>query len=812
MEEKQYKISVGKHRADTHWRATWVVWSDLVTRLQQPIRTPETAEQYKAMSRDERARIKDVGGFVGGGLDGPHRKASTVVSRSLITLDIDYANATTADVVRSALEGTAWVLYTTHSHQPDAPRYRLIVPLTKDVGPDDYEPIARTVANLIGMDLFDDSTYQPERLMYWPSASRDGEYLCLCGEGAAIDPDDVRAGFADISNPLEWPTSSRERAITRGVRGRKQEDPCSKRGIIGAFCRCYSITEAMERWLPGVYEHYSDNRYTYTAGTSKGGALVYDDKWLYSHHGTDPCHLREVNAWDLVRIHLYGDKDYGAAPDTPVNRLKSYQAMEQLAMGDQAVQTMMARETVSGAAEDFAGITGGEDNWLDHIKVDKHGLVATHANYMQVIKRDPRIAGCVRYDEFYGCLVTVKDLPWRPHRVYAASQGGSAAIDRFDNADYAALPCWLSEAYSGSKVVKATLIDAFEAVVSQDRYHPIRDFFRGLPHWDGTPRIETLLHDYLGAEDNEVTRAMTRKQLTAAVARVMQPGCKFDYVLTLVGPEGLGKSRLLRRLGMQWFSDSFTSNDIGSKDSMEQLRGCWIIEMGELKDYNRATVESFKAFISKVADEYRPAYGRAKENYGRQCVFFASTNVDHFLKGDTGNRRFWPVQCGVTEAPLSLDDLTDDVLMQIWAEALHCYKAGEPLYLSERLEALARARQSELNESQDDAWVGVIDEALRKPIPANWYELPREYRRNYMQGKIDPRMEVEAGMMTRRKTICALEVAEEILGIYNCDRYKTRDINATLKRMGLEGPAVSRNGDKIYGLQRRWNIPDEWFD
>ena len=161
---------------------------------------------------------------------------------------------------------------------------------------------------------------------------------------------------------------------------------------------------------------------------------------------------------------------------------------------------------------------------------------------------------------------------------------------------------------------------------------------------------------------------------------------------------------------------------------------------------------------------------------------------------------------------MSLDDLTDDVLMQIWAEALHCYKADEPLYLSERLEALARARQSELNESQDDAWVGVIDEALRKPIPANWYELPREYRRNYMQGKIDPRMEVEAGMMTRRKTICALEVAEEILGIYNCDRYKTRDINATLGRMGLEGPTKLRNGDKIYGQQRRWIIPDEWFD
>lgn len=820
--ERKYIISTGTSRTCTNWQTKVVTWTQLLSRLANCVRTVETMDQYKAMSNEQRGKIKDLGGFVGGALNDGHRKSSTVVYRSLITLDIDYGTDLTIDTIRDVLYGTAWCIYSTHSHTPEAPRYRLIIPLAKTISPDEYQPVARRVAANIGIDQFDDSTYQVARLMYWPSKCKDAEYVYEVGEGAPLDPDGVLATYIDWHDVSSWPMSSRmtRAGATMGPRnGRKQEDPTTKPGIIGAFCRCYNISEAIDTYLPGVYEQCSDGRYTYAKGSTKGGAVVYDNKWLYSHHGTDPCCEREVNAFDLVRLHKYADLDIGHADDMPVNRLPSYKAMQALIANDNKVQALMTREKIT-PEEDFAGIEQQSDlSWSESIRVDKHGLVATHANYKKVLECDPRICGKIRYNKFTSTMEVTSDLPWRKHDTFTDARydhEGHQQIDVFTNADIDGLVCWASEAYSSSRITKNTMIDALNTVAQANSYHPIKDYFEGLPAWDGTPRIDTLLTDYLGASDTPLTRAMIRKQLVAAVARIYRPGIKYDYVLTLVGPEGTGKSSLLRALGMQWFSDSFSSADLGSKDSMEQLRGAWIIEMGELKDYNRSTTEAFKAFISKTADDYRPAYGRVKEHYERQCVFFASTNINYFLKGDTGNRRFWPVNVAIQPAKYSPHDIDSHTIDQIWAEALALYCKGEPLYLPASLEESARLLQSEHNDMADDSRLGVLDEALRRPVPVGWYSWSKDARTAYMSGRPLPSEEqallvAQGNKMMRRQHICAREVAEEIFGQPTCDRYKMREYNELLRRLLKRDPTYKKVGDTIYGAQRRFDLDNDFY-
>ena len=305
----EYTISTGSSRNATEWPNRKTTWEKFVAKLGKPKTTKETMEEYKAMTKDQRGKVKDVGGFVGGVVrDGGRRKADSIVSRSMVTLDLDEATPSTLGTVGDMLYGTAWCLYSTHSSTPDKPRYRLVIPLSRDVSPEEYIPIARRVADDIGIDTFDDSTYEPHRLMYWPSVSSDGDYVFQTGEGAPLDADRVLSSYVDWANPLEWPMSSRGTKLLHSKPGSKQKDPTTKDGIIGAFCRTYSVTDAIETFLPDVYIPTAHpDRWTYAKGSSAGGAIIYNDgKFLFSHHGTDPCCEKTVSALDLRRNHLYG--------------------------------------------------------------------------------------------------------------------------------------------------------------------------------------------------------------------------------------------------------------------------------------------------------------------------------------------------------------------------------------------------------------------------------------------------------------------------------------------------------------------------
>ena len=811
-------IATGNSRLSLEWHNTEVSWQQLSQRLARCRRTGETMAEYRAMTKDQRGRVKDIGGFVGGALvaDGP-RRGSTIADRCLVTLDIDYGQSDTIDVVSRALTGKhiEWALYSTHSHAPEAPRYRLVIPLTRTVSPEEYIPLSRMLADTIDIELFDDSTYEPSRLMYWPSASKDGEYVYRSGEGEPCDPDVYLGigyyldGWRDVSS---WPVSSRQKEAPRKA-AVKATDPTTKRGLVGAFCRVYDIHRAIATYLPDVYVPMEghDDRYTYVDGSTTGGLIVYDDGlFAYSHHGTDPICGREVNAFDLVRLHLFAGEDDGALPDTPPNRLPSWSKMEELCQGDREVKALLVSERIS--PEEAFGEASGDGpkkgmTWRADLHTDKKGnLISDAWNAQLICENDEDLKDTTRRDIFQGRDVLVRDLPWAnitpDHKVWT------------DNDDDG-LICFLSQNYNfkGSETIRT----AHNLVMSRAAFHPVREYLSGLRgKWDGIPRLDTLLIDSLGAVDDpeHLTRAMTRKHFVAAVTRIFQPGAKYDYVLTFVGKEATGKSTLVDKMAKSWNSESFNSSDLGSKESMEQLRGKWLIEMAELKDYKRNSVEAFKAFISRRVDSFRPAYGRRLEDYGRQCVFFASTNEEYFLKGDTGNRRFWPVKVGVQKMKFPVrenPDFNDAYVDQIWAEAVKVYDEGkETLYLNEEQTALAMRRQESFNEVEDDARVGVIEAYLRKPLPADWYTRTKAQRRSYFQMAGGAMFGEDQGAM-RREYICVAEVVNECFG-KDVSRYEGREYKQLLNLIpGLK--FVDREGPRndCYGQQRRWHLEADFW-
>lgn len=349
-------ISEGSSRFEKAWRNKTVKWSTLLSRLSHSQASGETHAEYMKLPRDQQDRLKDIGGFVGGYLRDGHRRNGSVKSRQVLTLDVDFAPPDLWDQLMDlTLDGLdcAMAIYSTHKHSEAKPRLRLIVPLAEEVTPDEYEALGRKVAEKVGIDYFDDSTYQAARLMYWPSHSVDVQPVFKYYDAPFLQPQAVLSQYHDWSDVSEWPMSSRELEIRKKL-AEKQGDPTEKRGIVGAFCRTYTVTQAIEKFLPGVYTPTAKtDRWTYAAGSTSGGLVIYDgDLFAYSNHGTDPAGGQLCNAFDLVRIHKFGHLDEGSEDKTG-NARPSYKAMEEEALNDRETVVTIALEHTKGAQSDF---------------------------------------------------------------------------------------------------------------------------------------------------------------------------------------------------------------------------------------------------------------------------------------------------------------------------------------------------------------------------------------------------------------------------------------------------------------------------
>lgn len=778
--DKELEIATASSRKTKTWRNRKVKWSELADRLSKTTRTPETVAEYKAMKRDRQSDIKDVGGFVGGYLNNGRR--TDVRFRSVICLDADFAKAELWDDW-CALFGAAAVVYSTHKHTPQQPRIRLVVPLSRNVTPDEYQAIGRRIADSLAensIDWFDDTSYQPERVMYWPSTSQDGEFYFRLNDQEFLDPDVILSTYHDWRDMSSWPVSSRVTDLQRRA-AQKQQDPLSKPGLVGAFCRAYGIRDAVETFVPDYVPCDEPGRYTYAKGSTAAGVVVYEDKYTYSYHATDPASLQLCNAWDLVRLHQFAELDENVDPETPVSSRPSYKAMSQLATDDPNVRAQLVSDRMAEAAEDFSTPVVDGDDWKQQLKItEKGGIAQTIGNVVVILEHDPNLAGRLAYNEMSQNIVLVQSTPWR--EVNGESQ--------WTDTDDASLRYYLENVYGLGG--KDKIFDAVNVVAQEHTFHPVRDYLDSCD-WDGTPRVEELLIRYLGADDTPYVRAVTRKAITGAVARIYKPGIKFDYMLVLRGEQGKGKTTLVKRLGGDWYSDSFST--VQGKDAYEQILGVWIMEVGELAGMKKAEAESIKLYISKQVDRFRPAYGRRTREFPRQCIFIGTTNETQFLRDATGNRRFWVVDLPNTSPANVWDELDDALVRQIWGEAVQIWHKGEKLYLSHELEEEAR-RIQEIYEEEDPRR-GVIETYLEHLLPEDWEDMDLYSRREWLQNS-------DTGTV-KREIVTAYEIAVEALG-YSPERlerrvtYEIRSIMQQIKGWRHQGSKMVTT--KLYGRQK----------
>ena len=737
------RIAVGNSRMDKKWKNKDISWDEFLDRVSHTTRTSETVEEYRKMKKVEQDNIKDVGGFVGGVLKEGKRRNGYVECRSILTLDLDHAVPSIWDEISMFFDFKC-CMYSTHKHTKEAPRVRIIIPFSREVTADEYPAVSRMIAKDIGIEMVDDTCHEPARLMYWPSTSSNGEFLFNVQDGPLLNPDTVLSRYKDWRDTSVWPMSSRQSEIVKRSIV-KQADPLEKEGIVGAFCRTYGVAAAIDKFISDVYKpSVMEGRYDYVPADSQAGVVLYEDKFAYSHHATDPACGILMNAFDVVRIHKFGNLDDRTKVDTLSTKLPSYKAMVDMAINDENVKMQLAKEREVKAKEEF---NDDNKNWQASLELDKKGeICGTLTNFITILRHDECLKE-ICYNEL-SCSISVRDnelLPWKQLKA------------GWSDADLASLTAYLDCVYhifSPNKLKNALL-----TVTAERSFHPIKEYLEKLPAWDGTKRVERLLIDYLGAEDNSYVRAATRKTLVAAVARVYEPGVKFDTVLVLSGPQGIGKSMIFTKLGGDWFSDSLTISDMRDKTGAEKLQGFWIMEIGEMNGIKKVEVETVKSFASRQDDKFRVAYGSVVENHPRQCIICGTSNSQHFLRDITGNRRFWPIQVTgkCKKHPWNMDK---SLIEQIWAEAFYLYNAGEELILTGTDAAMAYEQQQEALENDDRE--GLVRSYLNTLLPVDWPKMTLSERRMYLAGD-EFTAEKRPGTVVREK-VCNLEIWAECYG------------------------------------------------
>lgn len=802
------KISTGNSRKARTWMLQELYWSEFVKRLASPIRTSESFAEYIGYNKAKQDDIKDIGGFVGGVLNGQQRRNENAGERYLITLDADHIPPGGTDTVIRSVDalGCAYVIYSTRKHEEAAPRLRIIIPLDQPAAPDEYEPIARKIAEYLGMGIFDPTTFETVRLMYWPSCSSDSRYRYEYGDKPFLSKNGMLATYSNWRNVAEWPEVPGAAKI-RNRSAKKQGNPLEKKGIVGAFCKTYTIEQAMDEFLPGIYApcDMHPDRYTYMEGSTVGGAVLYEDGlFLYSHHATDPAGGRLCNAFDLVRIHKFHEEDYESKEGTPVTRLPSFKAMCEFAMEQPEVARIMTEERYKLAQEEFSQPSDSFDgtDWMGKLSCSSTtGLPnKTIDNVLIILEHDPMLKGKIYHDEFANRAAVCGALPWEadvpfPYRERVWTDEDDSGLRHYIERTYS---------ITGEKKI----FDAMAVHANHHKRHKIREYLTSLK-WDGVKRLDTLLIDYFGAEDTEYVRAVTRKTLCAAVARAMMPGCKFDTMLILSGKQGVGKSTFFSMLGKDWYSDSMSTFE--GKDAAEMVQGYWIIEAGELTGFNRSEMNAVKQFLSKKEDVYRIPYGRRTASFPRSCIIVGTTNDKEFLKDRTGNRRFWPVGLGKRKAVKNVFRQIPGEVDQIWAEAVMRWMIGEPLYLKGNAEKIAREKQETYREASPRE--GIIRDFLEKRIPEDWNKKSIYQRRSFFNNEFEVK---DAEVLKKRDRICAAEVWVECFGgdLKQLQRRDVIEINGILGNLdGWERKSSVRFGP--YGTQRGYvrtekEKPDLW--
>lgn len=695
--DKQIRFSAAGTRFGP-WQVQQCSLSEFYQRLGQPVRSQERRESYLAMPKRDQDRLKDVGGFIGGTLTDGLRRNGHVATRGMITLDLDNVEPGGAQRIIRICDtlGCGFAIYSTRKHAPEAPRLRVILPLATDISEEEYEPCARRAAQIIdpSMQLFDRTTFEACRMMYWPSVCNDGEYVFYFADKPLVDGKALLATFnwRDVSC---WPVCPDEQAAVKRT-AEKQQDPTTKEGIVGAFCRVYDVPSAMEKFLPGIYEPVanSDDRYTFTGGSTAGGAVLYEGgKFIYSHHATDPAGGQLCNAFDLVRLHLFGRQDDDAKPGTPVGRLPSWQAMTKLAEADSTVHAQKVSDRAEAIKRDFAPMIA--DHQASAVQAAQGPSGATSAPVAQVTapQTNNGFGGPSVDDVMHKLAELLEDGSNKVTSplIEAAIQALGMRVGRNEITNKIAIS-GMPSAYSlqeapnilpvlvsdflrdnGVNASPETVAGYIGLVADKCRFNPVRTWLTCYP-WDGCDRW-SLVYEILGIESSECRKYQTyvRKWFMQSVAMALNDDSSrrsADGALVLQGPQGCGKTLFFRKMasgGRDWFVEG-VSLDFANKDTIIKGTSAWIAELGELDSTLKREQSALKAFITAESDDIRAPYARASVCRLRRTSFCGTVNPEDFLRDETGSRRFWVVPVEKVDVEKLLH-LNAETIHQIWLQA-----------------------------------------------------------------------------------------------------------------------------------------------
>lgn len=680
-----------------------------------------------------------------------HRRKHSVVYRSVLTLDVDYPEEGFVGRVRALLP-YRHLIHTTFSSTPDAPRYRLLIPLARDVSPAEYTALAQEVMETLGIDQFDKGSAEPERYMFLPAAPDPDLFQWWVVEGPEME---VKAEIRDT-----LPASPRN----------QKRDPTGLSGVVGAFNRAYGdMDDVMTAYdLPYTAAREAD-RWHLAGAHSEAGLVLVAPGLVYSHHSNDPAVGETCSAFDLVRLHRFADLDLLSPPGTPVNRLPSHKAMTDLAATDPRVIADLV-------GTDFS--EEGKDSWQLDLRISpKTGkLLDVIDNWDLIIANDPSFSS-LRYNEMSMNVEVSRDLPWRP-----LSDG-----ETFDRTDRMALCHHLERVYRvrPGRLLVDELVDTRSR---RNRYHPVQDYLSGL-RWDGTPRLETCLP---GVLPTPYTRTVARKSLTAAVARIFEPGVKWDHTLVILGREGIGKTYWIDRMAR---GHSASLGRIGDKDTLLIMQRSWIMVSDEGHHLRPGDSDAHKEFLTRASDVIRMPYERESVSYPRRCVIWGTTNDPVFLRRQEGNRRFLIVSA---EQRVDFTALTDAYIDQVWAEAVAIYRSGEPLYLSD--DSIALALEEREPHTEEDALVGIVQAYLELLVPPEWGEMTPDSRRAWVQNRADG---IVPEGTTQINRVCSVQLWVEALGRRMGDhrRGDLLDIIRALRSVPGWQPTASRHRLPHYGPQ-----------
>ena len=696
--DKEIDIATAGNRFAKKWKNKSLTISEFVKSISVTTRTQETFDDYLAMPKDDQDAIKDVGAFIGASCKGGRRRKEDIANRHILTLDLDYCDTKTIPIIKDILKGVCHSVYSTHKSAPNKPRLRLIVYPDRVMLPDEYHAVSRKIAEKIDIELFDEAGFRLNQFMYYPSTSSDGEFVFYHNDAPFLHVDKVMEAYGPDEawkDVTLWPTSSRE---TRNLDGmlKKQADPLTKKGIVGAFCRHVSIYDALEQ-LSDVYKRESKDRYTYIDGSSSNGLVIYSGAFAYSNHSTDPACGQTCNAFDLLRIHKFGHLDDNAKHGTPTHRMPSFTAMAEYCREFESVKIELISAGLDIDPSEFDDFekTG---EWISELQTGDNGQIKpTFLNASMIVANDPALKNKMRKNNF---AMKIENIETGENWNDLDSINIRAHIGKRYNVDFP------------EKKVEDSIIKHAET----NGYHPVCQYLESVV-WDGIERVETLFIDYMGCEDNQYSREISKHWLTAAVCRVFEPGYKFDTAIVLSGDQGIGKTTFIRELGLgKWYGELTTFDP---KIAMEEISGKWIIEIDEMGATNKHELEAQKSFLSAQHTTVRMAYARHAFDFKRQCVFIGSTNATEYLKDSTGNRRWWPIDC--REKKIDIEKLKGEV-DQIWAEAYMLYIQGAKTYLSDSAEEMAKITQESKRET--DPREGVIEAWLETDAEKDRYESP----------------------------------------------------------------------------------------